>query len=150
MRYAVQILMAIGGAVGFALMFNMRGKRLMIAGIGGAITWGAYLTMFAMSDKKFVACLTATIVCMIFAEVMARVTKTPVIILLVPMLVPLVPGGDLYYMMSNIIMDNSALAREYGQTLIMEVGAIAFGIILVSTGLQIYQRIKQFREGASN
>ncbi len=150
MRYVVQILMAIGGAVGFAIMFNMRGKRLMVAAIGGAITWGAYLTAFAMSSQKFVSCLIGTVVCMIFAEVMARVTKTPVIILLVPMLVPLVPGGDLYYMMSNLIMDNSALAREYGQLLIMEVGAIAFGIILVSTGLQIYQRIKQFREGSSN
>ncbi len=150
MRYVVQILMAIGGAVGFAIMFNMRGKRLMVAAIGGAITWGAYLTAFAMSSQKFVSCLIGTVVCMIFAEVMARVTKTPVIILLVPMLVPLVPGGDLYYMMSNLIMDNSAPAREYGQLLIMEVGAIAFGIILVSTGLQIYQRIKQFREGSSN
>ena len=38
-----------------------------------------------------------------FGELLARAVKAPVIMLLVPMLIPLIPGGDLYYMMSFLV-----------------------------------------------
>ncbi len=137
MTYFVQIIAAIFSAIGFSLLFNIHGRTLIITAVGAAITWGAYLIVFTRTDNVFLACFIATMVIMAFAEIMARIAKTPVIILLVPMLIPMVPGGDLYRMMTNLVMDNSEQVRFYGHQLVMEVGAIAFGIIVISTAMQL-------------
>ncbi len=137
MTYFVQIIAAIFSAIGFSLLFNIHGRTLIITAVGAAITWGAYLIVFTRTDNVFLACFVATMVIMAFAEIMARIAKTPVIILLVPMLIPMVPGGDLYRMMTNLVMDNSEQVRFYGHQLVMEVGAIAFGIIVISTAMQL-------------
>ncbi len=136
-EYIIQIIAAVFSAIGFSLLFNIHGPRLFITAVGGAITWGVYLLVFSQTEEVFMACFVATMAIMAFAEIMARIAKTPVIILLVPMLVPMVPGGDLYRMMTNLVMDNSAMARFYGYQLVMEVGAIAFGIIVISTAMQL-------------
>lgn len=145
MREFIQILMAVIGAVGYSIIFNIHGRRMIITAIGGALTWSTYLAIFRLGSNVFLACLVATMFSMLFAEIMARVAKTPVIILVVPMLVPMIPGGDLYYMMANLVMDKSDMVRLYGQKLVMEIGAIAFGIILVSTAFQIALRVRQYR-----
>ncbi|MBO7353099.1 MAG: threonine/serine exporter family protein [Lachnospiraceae bacterium] len=137
MTYLVQIIAAVFSAIGFSLLFNIHGRKLIITAVGGAITWGVYLIVFTQTENVFLACFVATMAIMAFAEIMARIAKTPVIILLVPMLVPMVPGGDLYRMMTNLVMDNSGQVRFYGHQLVMEVGAIAFGIIVISTAMQL-------------
>lgn len=141
MTNVIQIIMAVIGAVGFSLVFNIHGAKLLITAFGGALTWGSYLLAYSLTDEIFVSCLIATCATMIFAEVMARVAKTPVVILLVPMLIPMIPGGDLYRMMSNLVLGDSVLTRMYSQQLLMEVGGIAFGIILISTALQVGNRL---------
>lgn len=133
--------MAAIGALGFALMFNIHGQRVALSAAGGALTWGAYLIAFKISDNTATACLVATMFTMVMAEIMARLTKTPVVMLLVPMLVPMVPGGDLFYMMSNLVLRDMEKAAEYGRLLISKLGAIVFGIIVVSTLIQITLRI---------
>lgn len=142
-KYIIQVIMAVFGAVGFSLIFNIHGKRLIITAVGGALTWGAYVIAYANGTGIFSACLIATMVSMTFAEIMARISKTPVIILLAPMLIPMVPGGDLYRMMANLVMGDSELTRFYGQQLVMEVGAIAFGIIIISSAVQLIARVHQ-------
>lgn len=139
----IQILMAALGAVGFSLIFNIHGPKIIITAAGGALTWGAYLLAYHMTDEMFTSCLIATVISMIYAEIMARLAKTPVVILLVPMLIPMIPGGDLYRMMSNLVLRDSELTSFYGQQLLMEVGGIAFGIILVSTALQVEHRVRE-------
>ena len=150
MEYFVQIMAAIFSAIGFSLLFNIHGRKMIITAVGGAITWGAYLIVFTQTDNVFLACFIATMVIMAFAEIMARIAKTPVIILLVPMLVPMVPGGDLYRMMTNLVMDDSDQVRFFGYKLVMEVGAIAFGIIVISTAMQLilkmHAHIKETRK----
>ncbi len=136
-EYLIQIIAAVFSAIGFSLLFNIHGKKLFITGFGGAVTWGVYILVHIQTGNVFMACFVATMAIMAFAEIMARVAKTPVIILLVPMLIPMVPGGDLYRMMTNLVMDNSEQASFYGYQLLMEVGAIAFGIIVISTIMQL-------------
>ena len=141
MNSILQTIMAALGAFGFALIFNIHGKKLIIPAIGGALTWGSYLIMYNISGEMFTSCLVATVMSMIFAEIMARIAKTPVVILLVPMLIPMIPGGDLYRMMAGLVLSDSKEASLYGQQLLMEVGGIVFGIILVSTAMQVAHRV---------
>ena len=41
--YFVQTLMGCIGSVGFAVLFNIRGRKLLLAAGGGALAWAVYL-----------------------------------------------------------------------------------------------------------
>lgn len=57
----LQIFSAFLGSVGFALFFNMKGKQLAAAGIGGALTWIVYLLAQPGFDDYFVPYLIASL-----------------------------------------------------------------------------------------
>ena len=67
------------------------------------------------------------------AEVFARVIKTPTTTFLVPSLIPLIPGGSLYYTMNYALNEQwAAFAAKAFYTLELAV-ALALGIIAVTT-----------------
>lgn len=142
MRACIMILMGLIGTLGFSLLFHVTGKKLIAIALGGAVSTAIYLWVLALSDQKATALLVATAAIGILAEVFARLFKAPVISFLVPMLVPLIPGSDLYYTTSFLIRGQSAEFAERGQSLLWQAGAIAFGIILVSCISHIKKRSK--------
>ena len=125
--------MGVVGSLGFALLFGIRGtKPLGCIALGSGIGWVVYLVSVAGGHGKAFGMLASSLVIAICSEVTARLIKTPVILLLVPMLIPEIPGGDLYYTMYSLIEG--------------EAGAIALGIILASyaAGLinNIYRHVR--------
>lgn len=144
----VQLLMAMLGSVCFAVIFNVHGKKIILAAIGGVINWGTYLTVLYSSESRILAFFITTVVVALMAEIFARLMKSPVIVLLVPMLIPLIPGGDLYYTMQNLLYNRTAEFAMYGQRVLQEAAAIAFGILIVTTFVQLITRIFRYRKEA--
>ncbi len=73
----------------------------------------------------------ATIVTL-YAELLARLVKAPATVFLIPSIIPLVPGGRLYYTMRAIVDGNEIKAKIFAkQTLVIALG-IAVGIVIVS------------------
>ena len=70
------------------------------------------------------------------AEVLAQLLKAPVITLLMPMLVPLIPGGDLYYTTLALVQGVQQALLDTVRAVIEEAGAMAFGVILVACLVQ--------------
>lgn len=132
MKELTMILMGLIGTLGFSLLFHVTGKKLIAIALGGAASTAIYLLILEMTDQKAVALLVSTAAIGVLAEVFARCFKAPVISFLVPMLVPLIPGSDLYYTTSFLIRGQSAAFAERVESLLWQAGAIAFGIILVS------------------
>lgn len=142
MRQAVvQVVMGMCGAVGFSILFNVRGKKLVAAGLGAALSWSVYLTLHHIYNDKIAALLGAALTVAVIAEILARVMKAPVIILLVPMLIPLIPGSDLYYMTTNLVLNNTAESAEYLNLVMREAGVIAFAVILVTCAVQVIMKV---------
>lgn len=140
----IQIIASFFGVIGFSIMFNIHGKKLFVIGFGGALCWGVYEIIYVFLQDKIIACLGATLVIAAFVELLSRLIKTPIILLLVPMILPLIPGSDLYYMMLNFVLQNTAEGGRIGYLLLGETGAIALGIILVTSLTQIIVKIGQF------
>ena len=132
MKDFVMILMGLIGTLGFSLLFHVTGRKLIPIALGGAACTAIYLIILNISGQTGMAMLVATFVIGILAEVFARFFKAPVISFFVPMLVPLIPGSGLYYTTSFLIRGQSAEFAAQGQNLLIQAGAIAFGIILVS------------------
>lgn len=142
MRALIQILMAVIGTIGFSILFNVKEvKKLAAAAGGAAISMAVYLWSFANYNDKVVSMLCATVTVGVISEILARLIKAPVIILLVPMLIPLFPGSDLFYATSNLVQDNGPEAKFYLELVLKEAGAIAFGIILVTCFVQVLLKI---------
>ena len=53
--------------------------------------------------NEMTALLIASAMASVFAEILARIVKSPGTVLLMPMLIPLIPGGNLYYTMFNMV-----------------------------------------------
>lgn len=146
----IQVIMAIIGVIGFSIMFNVHGFKILINGIGGAATWIVYNLAYSICNDKILSCFVATVFIAVLVEILARILKTPVILLLVPMIVPLVPGSDLYYMMYSIVMKDAISVSTFSFLLAGEAGAIAFGIIIITTITQIIVRVLQLVSKHSN
>lgn len=135
--YICQVLMAMAGSFGFALLFQTRGKKVMIASVCGGLIWAFCLFLYEKTANDTVAYFFATISAAIVAEVLARILKTPAITLLVTILIPLVPGGTLYYTMSSLLRGDTVVFAQCLDRLVPEAGAIAIGIIFTASVVQI-------------
>lgn len=132
MEALTQLVTAYIGSLGFALMFGMQKKYLAASSLGGMITWGIYMAMNAWLSMSFLACLAASSFAIVYSEVLARIYKTPATMFIMPSVVPLVPGGPLYYAMSEAVRGNMQQAESYGRETLLFALAIASGICLVT------------------
>lgn len=99
----IQLLTAFIGALGFSLVFNVRRELLLSASLGGMLVWGVYLFCGHFFEGVFLPSLVAAAFASLYSEILARVKKAPATVFYTPALIPLVPGGSLYYTMSYAI-----------------------------------------------
>ncbi len=129
----IQIVMAALGSLGFALLYRLRPEHLPLATLGGAVAWGIYLLCLKYTENIFASALIATVFCTLYAELFAKAQKTPATVLLIPSVIPLIPGSALYYTMSGLVQRNLEQAWFYARLTIQFALAIAIGISLVWT-----------------
>lgn len=131
------------GSLGFCVLFNIRGKNLFAASIGGALGWFVYelIPLLGMSSTNN-AIFIATIVISIYSEIMARILKQPVTVFVIASMIPLVPGSGMYYTTFEAVQGNVDRAVAYGLKTLYDAGTIAIGIILVSTIARILKQKK--------
>ena len=139
----IQILTGALGSVGFSLIYRLKTIHIPLAALGGAITWGVYLLGLNFTENIFVASLIAAVICTLYAEISAKVQKTPATVLLIPSMIPLIPGGALYYTMSNIVSRELETAWYFGRLTIQYARAIALGMALVWTVWTTVTRVIQ-------
>ena len=136
----IQIIAATIGTVGFAIFLKMRGKQIVMAALGGAITWIVYLLVQEAVEGLFIPYFAASIFVAVYAEIMARVNRAPATIFLTAAAVPLIPGGSLYYTMEGLVNQDNETFAVNGVATITVALAIALGFMLVSV-LSRYARL---------
>lgn len=128
----ILIISATVESLGFALLFRVRKDRLLYTSIGGMITIAFYLLIYTISEDIFVSNLIAGIFATTYSEILARLLKAPAIVFLFPSVIPLVPGGSLYYTMSAYIANDKTECLNHLQTTVSTAIGVAVSIILVS------------------
>ena len=129
------------GTLGFAFFFNIKPKHVPFAAIGGTIATLVYVLIDMAGLNLFISNFVATLVCVVYSTVMARVLKTPSMVFITASIIPLVPGGALFYTMSNLILGNSATAKVYGLNTLQIALGIAGGIVVESLIVSIMTKI---------
>ena len=144
--FVIQCIVSFIGCVGFAMYWNVHSWGVPLCSLGGALTWAAYLIAIRLGCSTIGANFWATVVASIFSEVMARVRKYPAITYLVVSLFPLLPGAGIYYTTAYILQNNSEMAAAKGAETACIAGAIAVGILLVSTAVRLFYTFKSRRK----
>ncbi len=127
----IQIVTAFLGSLGFALLFGLRRRYVLPASVGGMLSWGIYLLLSRFLPSGFLSCLIASACAVLYAELLARLLRTPATVFVIPAVIPLVPGSSLYYAMSCVVQKDFAAAREFGMTTLEFSLAIAAGMSFV-------------------
>lgn len=129
----VQILAGGVGSMGFAFLFNIRGKRLLVATCGGLLSWFLFVIFSNFIKSEPINYFIVSLLISLFAEVMARVMKTPTTTFITTSLVPLIPGGSLYYTMAYAFHQDAENFITKGLSTLSLAAALALGIIIATT-----------------
>lgn len=148
----VQILMGGLGTLGFNLLFHIRGKKLVLATLGGVISWAVFLALEPVLPGEAVRYFVSAAVVTAYGEILARVEKTPTTTFLVPSIIPLIPGSALYYTMNYAL--NKQWSQFAGQAFytVQLALALAVGIIAVTTAVRLVttalRKLKKAEKGS--
>lgn len=140
MELFLPCLYAFLSCVAFCIFYNVKMKWIPVTCLGGALGWLVYLLLDFPSDvpKYFVA----TVVIAVYSEIMARLCKVPATLFLTVAFLPLVPGGGMYYTMEYCMRGETELFMETGLHTLALAGAIAVGIMLVSSLMRMWKVMK--------
>ena len=140
-QYIIQLVVALLGSLGFAMLFQLRLGLLPWASLGGFFNWVAYLLLFHFTDNVFLSCFFASAVAVLYSEITARLLKAPVTLFLIPAIVPSVPGSSLFYTMSCIATSDWAGVRSYGVSTVKFTLGLAAGICLSTVIFAIVNKL---------
>jgi uncharacterized membrane protein YjjB (DUF3815 family) len=127
-----EFLLAFGGSFCAGLLFNIKGSKLLWAGLSGMAGWIAYAFVVTHTGQLFFSVFTGAIAVGVFSEVMARILKNPATVFSIPGIFPLVPGIAAYETIQYLLSDRLQEAGSKMVETLAAAGAIAFGILLVT------------------
>ncbi len=125
--------------LGFALLYNIRGRNLIAAALCGAFGWTVYLIADRVTASMVVPYFISGLSIAFYSEIAAYLFHSPVTVFLTPGIIPLVPGLTIYRTMEACLFgDITAFAEGLVNTLKVG-GAISLGLILISTFFRLYR-----------
>ena len=137
MEVFLPCLYAFFSCAAFSVFFNLNRKWMPLTCLGGALGWFIYLVIGLQSDVY--GYFAATVVIAVYSEVMARVCRVPVTLFLTVGILPLVPGGGMYYTMKYCVSGDAQMFMETGIHTLALAGAIAIGIVLVPSLVRMWK-----------
>ena len=130
-------------SLGFGILFNIKGKKLFLAAIGGSLGGVVYQICLDIGASELSAMFIASICFSLYSEILARTAHTPVTTFIICALIPLVPGGGMYRTMLAAIQGDIMKALTMGLDTITIAGALVLGILLVSTIMKAITKRKK-------
>ena len=119
--------------VGFSVFFNAPVSSLLPAGITGGLGWAIFFHLISVTSNSIFANFVAATVVSLLSEILARKLKQPAILFVIPGIIPLVPGLGMYNTMLYLVQKNYDLAISTGADVLFVGGAIALGVLVITS-----------------
>lgn len=138
MSYVIPCFAAFCACVGFSLIYQIRGVKILIASFCGAFAWAVYLIAAnALGCSELAAYFLAGGAAALYAELAATCCRMPVTVCLIPGIIPMVPGLTIYRTMRECLLGDAEAFLLGGIETLKIGGAIALGVILISSCFRI-------------
>ena len=138
-----QILAGFVGSIGFGILFNVRGKKLLMASLGGLVSWGLFLILSVFINNEPLNYFIVALLMSVYAEFMARKLKSPTTCFITISLIPLIPGGSLYYTMAYAFQSDIEKFAGKGIYTLSLAAALALGVIVSTTVTKVLNNKKR-------
>ena len=119
-------------SLGFAIVFQVAKKDLLLAGLGGGLTRIFYLIFIAIIPSRIVYVALAAMVAALYAEIVSGMKHVPATYFMYPTIIPLIPGDLFYYTCAGIITGNAEMFRTNAINLILALGGLTVGLVVCS------------------
>jgi len=134
----IQMIAAFVGTLGFSALFGAPRRYYLACGLVGMIGWMAYIFTHSI--------LLASLIIAVVSHIFAVIQRCPVTVFLICGIIPLVPGGGLFWTLYYLLTNHLRLAYETGTDAIKCTIAIAGGIIV---GAAIFDRLLKKKQKIS-
>ena len=133
MPIILHFLFAAFATVGFAIFFHAPARVLFPGGVTGGLGWMIYLYLFNLTGSTAFGGFVAGAFVSLCSEILARKLKQPAIVLVIPGILPLIPGIGLYNTMLFMIQKDYSMSVTKGTDAILLSAAIALGVLVITS-----------------
>lgn len=126
---------------GFAVFINCPKLDVIMSGIIGGLGWITYRAIHLSTEGVIFPYFFATMVIGFLASVVSNRNKKPTIIYIIPGVIPLVPGYNMYYTMLYLVTQKYDLALRNFLDSIFIAFAIASGLLFTESLRKIVNTI---------
>ena len=130
-HWYVQLPAAFIGTMGFAVLFGTPRRYYLTCGLTGMVGWAVYIMLnsqFSLAGAAFFGALAVALT----STLLAVWRKCPTTVFLICGIIPLVPGGGIFWTAYYLVSDQMRLAATTGFTALKVTIAIAGGIITLT------------------
>ncbi|MGL4403533.1 MAG: threonine/serine exporter family protein [Fusobacteriaceae bacterium] len=118
---------------GFAVFINCPKLDVIISSIIGGLGWVAYRSLYLTTGEVIFPYFFATMVIGALASIISNRNRKPTIIYIIPGVIPLVPGYNMYYTMLYLVTQKYDLALKNLLDSIFIAFAIASGLLFTES-----------------
>lgn len=138
----IKCILSTAACAAYGIQFNIRPRHLVSAAVGGFMSQFIYFILQNNGSGEVSCCFMAAAGAAVYSELLARRLRVPASMYLITSIIPLVPGGMMYYTMSALVMDDIESASELAVKTVGEAGAIAMGVFMVSSLVRFFKKAK--------
>ncbi len=117
----------------FAIMFQVKKISCIVwTGLTGALSWMIFVILINNAMSDILAFMVGAFCVGLIAEILAFILKDTAPVFSIPALIAFVPGGGMYAIMFNIVLEHSEKATSAFLSTLSIAGSIALGIAFAS------------------
>lgn len=130
-------LFAFSSTVGFSILFHVPKKHIASAGLVGALGWLTYTYFIDSGSGSVMACFAGSCIVAVISDLFSRIFKDAATIFIIPGILPMVPGANMYYTMLAILEGNVEKTASIGAETMLMAGAIAVALLVVASVIKL-------------
>jgi len=136
----IQVIGAFLGILCVSVIYGIERKFFKYCALCGSLGWMLYLWLHSVTDSTALRIYLSALAVALMSHIFARILKAPVTVFLIPGILPLVPGLDLYRAVYNLIMVSSEMAGFFLMKTLEAAGCIALAIFTMDTAFRMTNR----------
>jgi len=138
--YLFKLILTLVSVSAFAILDRAKNTVVFLSSVGGVLTYTAEYILLQKSENIFLVYFLSAGVTCIYSEIMARVSKTPVTVIMLPGIIPLVPGSLIYYSMRGLLENNYEMYSSCLIEVLLSAGGIATAAALGGALAALYKK----------
>lgn len=137
----LQFVLAIFATCGFCIIFRVPLKHIPACVIVGALSWLCFQVCKYYDYSPVMSCFMSSCLAGLLSDIFSRVFKEAATIFIIPGILCLVPGANIYYTMEEILKYDISAAAAIGTTTLLMAGAIAAGLLIIGAFIKVIRSI---------